>query len=170
MVRMGLLRKILKKIARYYQFKKNGIYVHQSCVLSENIKIGRSGKILSHCRILAEKEIKIGTCFFSNSFCLLSGNIEIGNEVMLGPRVTIWGREHKTDRATSMMSQTKISKKIIIEDDVWIGAHAVILKGVRVKKGAVVAAGAVVTKDVPEYSFVAGVPAKVIKYREDMEE
>jgi len=162
-----LIRKILYRIVRGYQFKKKDIDVHRTSIISENVTIGSNGKILDYCRILAEKQIKIGNNFFSNSFCLLSGNIQIGNEFILGPRVTIWGREHKTDRGTSMMLQEKISKEITIGDDVWIGAHAVILKNVRIGKGAVVAAGAVVTKDVPEYAFVAGVPAKVIKYREN---
>lgn len=54
---------------------------------------------------------------------------------------------------------------IIIEDDVWIGANSVILPGVTIKKGAVVGAGSVVTKDVPSYAVVCGNPARVIKYR-----
>ena len=55
---------------------------------------------------------------------------------------------------------------IVIEDDVWIGANCVILPGVHIGYGAVVAAGSVVTRNVPSYALVAGVPAKVIKYRE----
>lgn len=163
---MELLKKIIKKIRQKQQFKALGTDVHRTTIVSDNVTVGRHGKIHDYCRLLAEKEIRLGDHFFANSFCLLSGNIEIGNEVMLGPRVTIWGREHETAKGTSMMSQRKVSKKIVIGDDVWIGAHAVVLKGVTVGNGAVVAAGAVVTKDVPEFAFVAGVPAVVIKYRE----
>tara|TARA_A100001391_G_C5079914_1_gene279860 strand:- start:4151 stop:4474 length:324 start_codon:yes stop_codon:yes gene_type:complete len=54
---------------------------------------------------------------------------------------------------------------VVIEDDVWVGTRAVILHGVTVGRGSIVAAGAIVTKDVPRYSIVAGVPAQVIKYR-----
>jgi len=54
---------------------------------------------------------------------------------------------------------------IIVEDDVWIGTRAMILSGVRIGQGAIIAAGAVVTKDVPPYSIVGGNPAKIIKYR-----
>ena len=55
---------------------------------------------------------------------------------------------------------------VIIEDDVWVGANSVLLPGVIIKKGAVIAAGSVVVKNVPQYAVVAGNPAKIIKYRE----
>lgn len=58
---------------------------------------------------------------------------------------------------------------IVIESDVWIGSHAMIMSGVTVGQGAVIAAGSIVTKDVPDYAVVAGNPAKIIKYRFDME-
>jgi acetyltransferase-like isoleucine patch superfamily enzyme len=58
---------------------------------------------------------------------------------------------------------------VIIEDDVWVGTRAVILHGVRVRRGAIVAAGAVVTKSVPPYAIVGGVPARVLKFRWDVE-
>jgi maltose O-acetyltransferase len=58
-------------------------------------------------------------------------------------------------------------KSVVIEDDVWIGTRAIILPGVTVHHGSIIAAGAVVTKDVPEYAIVGGNPAKVIKYRNE---
>ena len=97
-------------------------------------------------------------------------SIKIGNKVMFGPNVTIMGGDHNTTQIGEFMYDVKEKLlendlPVTIQDDVWIGACAIILKGVTIKKGAVVAAGAVVTKDVPEFSIVAGVPAKVIKQR-----
>lgn len=98
--------------------------------------------------------------------------ITIGKYVMTGPQVMMITGNHRTDYLGKyMMNVTEMEKlpendaEIIIEDDVWIGARSTILKGVTIHRGAVVAAGAVVTKDVPPYAIVGGVPARVIKYR-----
>lgn len=99
----------------------------------------------------------------------------IGQYCSIANNVTfILGGEHNYKAISSYPFRKKILNQneiyttrgdIIIDDDVWIGYGAIILSGVHIKKGAVIAAGAVVSKDVPEYSIVGGVPAKVIKYR-----
>jgi len=99
-------------------------------------------------------------------------SLEIGNHVMFGPRVIIVGGDHNTSVVGKMMAEInwKIpenDRPIRIEDDVWVGAGVVILKGVTLHTGCVVAAGAVVTCDVPEYAVAAGVPARVVKMRFD---
>jgi Acetyltransferase (isoleucine patch superfamily) len=71
----------------------------------------------------------------------------------------------KTDRF--MKDQPTLVAKIVIEDDVWIGANATILPGVKVGRGSVIGAGSVVNKDIPEYSLAVGVPAKVIRNRKE---
>ncbi len=94
------------------------------------------------------------------------GEIEIGNHVMIGPNCAIASREHSFDVLdTPMCFQPVKYGKIIIEDDVWIGANVSIKAGVSIGKGSIVAAGAVVTKDIPAYSIVGGVPAKIISNR-----
>uniref|UniRef100_UPI00313FFBA6 DapH/DapD/GlmU-related protein n=1 Tax=uncultured Nitrospira sp. TaxID=157176 RepID=UPI00313FFBA6 len=91
----------------------------------------------------------------------------IGDDVMMGPRVTIYGRDHCFDSIDVSMMDQGMGKyeRIVIEDDVWIGANAIILKGVRIGKGTIVGAGAVVTKEVPPYSVVVGNPARVVRTR-----
>lgn len=98
----------------------------------------------------------------------------IGSKVMFGPGVVIIAGDHNTSVVGQFMydvhtKQPNNDKDVIIEDDVWIGARAVILKGVRVGRGSIIAAGAVVVRDVPPYAIVAGVPASVVKYRWDVE-
>lgn len=97
----------------------------------------------------------------------ISGPIEIGNNVMMGPDVIIYTRNHNySDVNTPMIKQGSTKEeRVVIGDDVWIGARVIILKGVHIGKGAVVGAGSVVTKDVLDNEVVAGNPAKLIKKR-----
>jgi maltose O-acetyltransferase len=97
----------------------------------------------------------------------VQGPLKIGKNVMMGPEVIIYTHNHNFDRLDIPMIAQGISeaKEVIIEDDVWIGARVIILPGVRIKQGAIISAGAVVTKNVEAYSIVGGVPAKVIKSR-----
>lgn len=91
---------------------------------------------------------------------------------MFGPNVMMTTGSHKVDVMDRYMDELtnadklpENDKDIVFEGDNWIGANAIILKGVTVHKESVIAAGALVTKDVPEYAIVGGVPTKVLKYR-----
>ena len=100
------------------------------------------------------------------SYIGCSGYIEIGNHVMISPRVSIYAENHVFDEVTqTIKSQGVVRKNVIIEDDCWIAANSIILAGVTIGKGSVVAAGSVVTTDVPPYSVVGGIPARLIKKR-----
>lgn len=90
-------------------------------------------------------------------------NIKIGNNVAIAENVTI----RDSDNHQLLYDSYKISKPIEIGNNVWIGINATILKGVKIGDGAIVAAGSIVTKDVPARCLVAGVPAKVIKTNVD---
>ena len=95
-----------------------------------------------------------------------SGKITIGNNVMLAPRVSIYAENHLFDHTHITIKEQGVKRMdVIIEDDCWIAANAVILAGVTIGKGSVVAAGSVVNENIPPYSVVAGVPARVIKSR-----
>ncbi len=109
--------------------------------------------------------IEIGRGTFINTetrFGVPEAKISIGANVQIGPRVMFETVNHSLDYVAGVGRQT-ISQPIVVNDEVWIGAGAIILSGVTIGRGAVVAAGAVVAKDVEACSVVGGVPAKVIK-------
>ena len=92
------------------------------------------------------------------------GPVEIGNNVNLAQGITVTALNHNFSDTNKRIDEQGVSTNpVTIEDDVWVGANAVILPGVTIGEHCVVAAGAIVTKDVPPHSLVAGVPAKVIK-------
>jgi maltose O-acetyltransferase len=97
----------------------------------------------------------------------LHGTITIGDDVMMGPGCIMVTRNHSFDRTDIPMNQQGFGEDlpIFIEDDVWLGINVTLMPGVRVGRGSIVAAGAVVTRDVPPYTIVAGVPAAVIASR-----
>ncbi|NPU83046.1 MAG: acyltransferase [Syntrophaceae bacterium] len=120
--------------------------------------------------------LSVGHRFSVNTGALLDarGGITIGDGVMVGPYAVIVSSEHDLGRpGIPMTSRDHVLSMVVIQDDVWIGGHAVILKGVTIGRGAVVAAGAVVASDVEPYAVVAGMPAKIIQNRmysrEDLE-
>ncbi|WP_454784945.1 acyltransferase [Legionella sp. WA2024007413] len=129
---------------------------------------------------LSYDSIEIGSFVFIGHGATMSSSkeypIEIGSYVMLGPNVSIYCGDHEMNQIGKPMyfmnkdKQSTRSGKVIIKDDVWIGANATILKGVTVGEGVVIAAGSIVTKSIPDYSIVAGIPAKVIKQRFSKEE
>lgn len=97
-----------------------------------------------------------------------NAEIKIGDYVMIGPNTYMSTTSHGYENTSKPMSlQKDTHKRITIEDDVWIGTKVVILPGINIGKGAIIGAGAVVTKDVKPYSIVGGVPAKHIRYRYD---
>jgi acetyltransferase-like isoleucine patch superfamily enzyme len=106
--------------------------------------------------------IKLGKHVFINHACsfLDMGGITLEDHVLLGPRVNLVTENHPLDPA---IRRGMLCKPIIIKRNAWIGAGATILPGVTIGENAVVAAGAVVSKDVPDNTVVGGIPAKLIK-------
>ena len=93
------------------------------------------------------------------------GNISIGNDVLISPGVSIYAQNHGIAKNQLIAKQKQTGDGVIIEDDVWIGAGAIILDGVTIRTGAVIGAGAVVTNYVPAYEIWAGNVAKKIGER-----
>lgn len=134
-VRYVLAKGIIKKCGKNVNVQNRARFGH-------NLSIGDNSGLGENCRIG-------------------SGTI-IGNNVMMAPDVIICTENHKyTKEAYDGFEK----ESVFIEDNVWIGYRVIILPGVRVGKNAIIGAGAVVTGDVPPYSVVGGVPARVLKMR-----
>jgi acetyltransferase-like isoleucine patch superfamily enzyme len=138
----------------------------------DNVTIGRDAQIRPSGYY--GRDVGVGLRMGGNSnvgpACYLgaSGGITIGDNVLMAPAVVILSEEHNFDeRAVTIKAQGVRHAPTAIEDDVWLGARATVLGGTRIGRGAVVAAGAVVTRDVAPGSIVAGVPARVIAERGD---
>ncbi len=127
--------------------------------------------------IWAKQSVKIGDNFYIGKFSQIECNVEIGDNVLIANRVAFVGRyDHNylqigvPVRLASYIRDPDytwkgLDEKIIVSDDVWIGYGAIILSGVRIGQGSIIAAGSVVTGDVDPFSIYAGVPARKIKDR-----
>ncbi|HEX4130491.1 MAG TPA: DapH/DapD/GlmU-related protein [Pirellulales bacterium] len=101
------------------------------------------------------------------SFIGAAGGVRIGENVIMGQRVSFHSENHVFDRTdVPICSQGVTRQGIVVEDDCWVGANVVFLDGAHVGRGCVVAAGAVVRGEIPPYSVIGGVPAKVLKSRQ----
>jgi acetyltransferase-like isoleucine patch superfamily enzyme len=126
--------------------------------------------ISQHAILKFPERLSLGANVFFNRgvFVTARAPISIGDNTSVGSYTIINSGDHRyQDRTTPVRTQGHELRPIVIEEDVWIGSHAVILKGVRLGRGCVVAAGAVVAADVPPFTVVGGVPARPIAMRGD---
>jgi maltose O-acetyltransferase len=130
------------------------------------ITIGKNCKVQKGVYIGKGKNIKIGNNCHINEYVRLN-NVTIGNNVMIARESIILGAMHEYDDVNKPIIEqgVKETSHTIIEDDVWVGLRVIILPGLRVKKGCIIGAGAVLTKDTEENGIYGGVPAKRIKER-----
>lgn len=127
--------------------------------------VGKNVNIEQH--VVFGEEFEIGDNSTVGFRSDIYGPVKIGKDVMIGPEVAIYTHNHKHDEIDIPMIKQGYTenKPVYIEDDVWIGRRVLIMPGVCIGTGSIVAAGAVVTKNVEPYSIVGGNPAKIIKYR-----
>lgn len=146
--------------------------IHCSCYVSprasiRNLKsISLGSKCIVNDNVILWCDLTAGNNIQFNPGTCIYGKVEIGNNVLIAPNVVIAGGNHGISKnGTPIIFQQDVSSGVVVGNDVWIAANAVILDGVKIGDGAVVAAGAVVTHDVEPYAIVMGSPAKVKRYR-----
>jgi len=133
------------------RFDPHGVYTYSTITLGDDVTLGWRPVVIA-----------------------AKSRITIGNKVMFGPEVMVIGGVHNTSVMGRYMfdvteKRPEDDRDVVIEDDVWIGSRAIILHGVTIGRGAIVGAGAIVTRSVPPYAVVAGVPARVLKFRWDVD-
>ena len=159
----------IRLLAPLYQHRGRESKIYHSVRMDtppyRKFSLGRKSVIESYCCINnAVGDVFIGDHTRIGIHCTIIGPVTIGNHVNLAQGIVVTALNHNFQDTTLRIDEQGISTSpVIINDDVWIGANAVILPGVTIGKHAVIAAGAVVTKDVPDYCIVGGVPAKIIK-------
>lgn len=144
-------RSRFRSYGKNFSFDPFGVYTYESICVGDNVNLGYRPVLIA-----------------------ALSRIVIGDNVMLGPQVTIRGGNHRIDVVGKAMIEVGEAEKrpeddpgVIIESDVWIGTRAIILAGVTIGRGSVVAGGAVVTQSVAPYSIVGGNPARLIRMRWD---
>ncbi len=143
--------------------KKRALFYYKTL-----LKCGESLYVHPHVAIYFPQNVELGDNVYFNRgvFITARENVKIGSNVLIGPYTVINSGNHSyKDPSKLIRSQGHKAFPIIIENDVWVGAQSTILPGVTIGEGAIVAAGAVVTKNVEPYTLVAGVPARVVKRR-----
>lgn len=159
----------VRLLAPLYQHRGRGSKIYHSvrldCPPYRQFSLGKQSVIESFCCINnAVGDVVIGNHTRIGIHCTVIGPVYIGSHVNLAQGITVTALNHNFEDISKCIDEQGISTKpVTISDDVWIGANAVILPGVTIGRHSVIAAGAVVTKDVPDNTLVGGVPAKVIK-------
>ncbi|MCD0486866.1 acyltransferase [Pedobacter sp. MC2016-14] len=170
-----------KALARKFWFRLLGLKINEgtylgniTCEWPKNVKIG------ANCTIQDKVDFRIGEPFSESNYIAIgdrvfigrhcefnaSTRIIVGNDCKIASNTTFVDSGHGILKSARINEQELIAEDIIVGNDVWIGTNCVILKGVRIGDGCVIAAGAVVNKSIPDYQVWGGVPAKFLKNRD----
>lgn len=156
---------LLKKLGNETVIEDGVLLFHpENISIHDNVYIGHNTILKGYHK--NEMVIGEGTWIGQQCFFHSAGGIKIGKNIGIGPGVKILTSYHKDTNTTIPILHEEIEfKPVIIEDDSDLGVNSVIMPGITIRRGTQVGAGAVVTKDFPEYSIIAGVPAKLIRMR-----
>lgn len=144
---MLILRPAFGRYGRNFIFDPRDHFNYENIEVGDDVSLGRGAVLMA-----------------------TESKIRIGNKVMFGPNVTVVAGNHNTSQVGRFMyditeKRPEDDQDVLIEDDVWVGCGVIILKGVRIGRGSVIAAGALINRDVQPYTIVGGVPAKIIGVR-----
>ncbi|MBY7834393.1 acyltransferase [Vibrio fluvialis] len=157
---MFRIKKQIKSLLTFLRVQKGRIN-------GASIEIEQDSYISYGCFFSSGRTIRIGNGSYIGRYVALSCHVDIGKKVLVASNVAFVGGDHRIDNINGyiMDSGRDEIKKTIVDNDVWIGHGAIILHGVHLEQGCVVAAGSVVTKDVKKDQIVGGNPAKHIRFR-----
>lgn len=172
-VRVGLVPPVIRRAL----YAANGVFVAEDALidpkavlypaLGGQIRVGHGTHIHAGAMLVTQgKDIEIGDSCTVNPYTMIYGGAKIGNGVRIATHCVIIPANHVFDDPERPIREQGLDRRgIVVEDDVWIGAHVTVLDGVRIARGCVVAAGAVVTKSTEPMGIYGGVPARLIKKR-----
>lgn len=177
---MKAIRKIITPVVRWYRHTAfvSGL---ESCsgnvtlegpayLWNDHVSIGGGTHIYQGVTLWGPGKIQIGAHVEVgiNTTIYASNHVSIGNNCLIAANCYIIDSNHGTSRNDMIQNQTFVCKgPVVLEEDVWLGAGAVVLSGVHIGRGAVIGAQALVNTDIPDYAIAVGVPAKVIGYRKE---
>lgn len=131
---------------------------------------GRYVRIAFGVRFGTGYKIRMGENSSIGMNCWIGNDTQIGEDVMIAPEVIILSNSHNFDRTDITMREqgASLPRKVVIGNDIWIGTRSIILPGITIGNHSIIGAGAVVTKDVPEWAIIGGNPAKIIRFRKNV--
>jgi acetyltransferase-like isoleucine patch superfamily enzyme len=154
-------------------------WLYKKVAIKQNVTVGKRFHVGPFSRIWAPNRLVFGDDCYVGKYCTIEVDGVIGSGVLIANNVGLVGRaDHDITQVGSLISRSRWigdpdynpdRSTITVEDDVWIGFAAVVLSGVTIGRGAIVASGAVVTRDVPPYAIVGGNPARQLAERFDTE-
>lgn len=152
---------------------KFGHFIHDHVAPIAQMHIKENPRIHPTASLRCGKNIYLGKNSHINQYCCVwaseNSKIILGDDLLMGPGCKLFSSNHDTKNIDIPMNiQPFVEKDIIVGNNVWLGANAVVVAGVKIGDGTVVAAGSVVTKELPNYVIAAGIPAKPIKKRDEI--
>ncbi len=154
---------------KYYRRKVQGnLRVLNQKLQFKKISVGKDFFMMRYMFITSQHSLVAGNNVYIGSNANIGANVVLGNDILIASYVAFVGGDHRIDNIGStpiMKSGVEHTRTTVVDDNVWIGHGCIIMAGVHIAEGAVIAAGSVVTRDVPRDTIVAGSPARILRKR-----